>query len=61
MNATERIVRDLCWQDEQTGGVKFSEEEIVEILNDKHPLILRMIRASFKQWELDKIKFLSEG
>jgi len=53
MNTTEKLIRDLCWQDEITGGIKFSEEEIQEILSDKEPLLLRMIRASIKQWKVD--------
>jgi hypothetical protein len=53
MSNVEKHIRDLCWQDEQIGGIKFSEEEIQEILSDKHPFLLRIIRASIKQWKAD--------
>jgi predicted membrane-bound dolichyl-phosphate-mannose-protein mannosyltransferase len=56
MTNAEKLIRDLCAQDEMTsdGKIKFSEEEIQEFLNDEHPFIARMIRSSFKIYNLNE-------
>lgn len=48
----EYLVRALCFQDEMTSDVKYSEEEIQKYLASEDPLTTRMIDASIKLWKL---------
>ncbi len=47
----EYLVRQLCWQDEQVTGIKYTEEEIQKFLKDEYPFIARMISGSVKTWK----------
>jgi hypothetical protein len=53
MDMTERLIRDLCRQDENTSEIRYSEEEIQGFLMDKHPFIARLISGSIKGWKTE--------
>lgn len=42
----EKLVRDLCFQDEMIEGIAIPEEKILSFLKDKDPLIARLIFSS---------------
>ena len=54
MSLIEKLVRDLCWQDENTSNIRYSEEEIQKFLSDKDPLLARLISGSIKGWKLQE-------
>ena len=56
MNIDEKLIRDLCRQDENVGGITYTEDEIQNFLNDKSPYIARMISGSIKTWRLENEK-----